>query len=130
MGGVVALPPSLPPLVGRDRELQDLQRLVGLPDEGARGAVVLAGEAGVGKSRLVAELQARALRAGWRVLIGHCLDFGDSALPYLPFTEIFGRSLAEFPDLTDVVTRAHPAVRRLMPRQRVTGEALAAPSDP
>jgi DNA-binding NarL/FixJ family response regulator/tetratricopeptide (TPR) repeat protein len=130
MEGVTASSPSLPPLVGRDREVQDLQRLIGFPDGRVGAAVVIAGDAGVGKSRLVAELQQQARAAEWRVLIGHCLDFGDSALPYLPFTEIFGRSLADYPDLTEAVARAHPAVRRLMPRQRVSGDDPATPTDP
>jgi DNA-binding CsgD family transcriptional regulator/tetratricopeptide (TPR) repeat protein len=130
MDVVVAPQPLLRPLVGRDREMQELEALVGLPDGRTSAAVVIAGDAGVGKSRLVAELQARAVGAGWRVLVGHCLDFGDSALPYLPFTEIFGRLLADSPELTDALARAHPAVRRLLPRRRPAGDDLVAPSDP
>ena len=75
------------PLVGRDRELallsDELRALVG----GRGGALVLAGEPGSGKSRLVVEAR-RQLRAGnllW--LEGRAVSFGRS-LSYLPFIEI------------------------------------------
>ena len=61
------------------------------------GAVLLSGDAGVGKSRILAELTTVATAKSWRVLTGHCLDFGDSALPYLPFSELFGRLATEHP---------------------------------
>ncbi|MEP7764034.1 AAA family ATPase [Sanguibacter sp. 25GB23B1] len=88
------LPHDAPPrsLVGRADELAHLEALLGL--EGAprtADAVLLAGDAGVGKTRLLTELHAHARAEGWRVLVGHCVDLGDSALPYLPFTEILGQ---------------------------------------
>lgn len=130
MEDVPVLTPPRQSLIGRSHELAELQRLVGLPHGEHHGAVLIAGDAGVGKSRLLAELGLRASEAGWRVLVGHCLDFGDSALPYLPFTEIFGRSLSSYPELTETVTRTHPTVRRLMPGQRVAVEDPALPSEP
>ena len=130
MGDVPVLTPPRRSMIGRSDELARLQSLVGVADPAQRGAVLVAGDAGVGKSRLIAELGARAIDSGWRVLVGHCLDFGDSALPYLPFTEVFGRSLADFPELTDAVIRAHPAVRRLMPGQRFAAEDPALPNEP
>ncbi len=86
---------------------------------------MIAGDAGVGKSRLLAELAQQAGADGRRVLVGHCLDFGDSALPYLPFTEVFGRLAADSPGLTDSLVEAHPAVTRLMPGRRLLSAALA-----
>jgi ATP/maltotriose-dependent transcriptional regulator MalT len=123
---------TLRPMIGRGAELNRLLDLVGLGDgapsaPGApvsvANAVVISGDAGVGKSRMLAELRQHALDARWQVLLGHCLDFGDSALPYLPFTEAFGRLAGEDPELTERIVRAHPAVRRLMPGQRLTGDA-------
>ncbi len=112
-------------LIGREDELHELLRLVGLtgddPEPHPR-SVIVAGDAGVGKSRLLAELRAHADDSEWLVLIGHCLDFGDSALPYLPFSEIFGRLPAETATLAETVARTHPAVRRLMPGRRVTSD--------
>jgi DNA-binding CsgD family transcriptional regulator len=107
------------PLVGRRHELDDLARLAGLPPGSAAGVVLLAGDAGVGKTRLLMELRDRAEGAGWRTLAGHCLDFGDSALPYLPFTEILGRLAQESPSFVTGLSDAHPAVRHLLPGQRV-----------
>ncbi len=130
-GDVPVLTPPRRALIGRSNELTELLRLVGPPQREPGGTVLVAGDAGVGKSRLIAELGLRLQDDGWRVLVGHCLDFGDSALPYLPFTEIFGRSLTDFPELTDAVIRAHPAVRRLMPGQRFAAEdAALLPNEP
>ncbi len=55
------------------------------------------GDAGVGKTRLLSEVADGARNAGWQVVVGHCLDFGDDALPYLPFTEVIGRLSADLP---------------------------------
>ena len=113
-------------MIGRGVELSRLLDLVGLTDTSApspANAVVISGDAGVGKSRMLAELRQHALDARWQVLLGHCLDFGDSALPYLPFTEAFGRLAAEDPELSATIVRAHPAVRRLMPGQRLSGDS-------
>ena len=63
-----------PPLVGRRR---DLSRLTEALDEAFAGhgrLAVLVGEAGAGKSRLVAELSAAATRRLGRVLIGRCYE--------------------------------------------------------
>ncbi|MEP6762246.1 MAG: AAA family ATPase, partial [Sporichthyaceae bacterium] len=120
----------LRPMIGRSGELEQLLQLVGLSDDASSRAVVISGDAGVGKSRLLAELRQHALEADWQVLIGHCLDFGDSALPYLPFTEIFGRLSAESATLAEAVAHAHPSVRRLMPGRRMTGDASPGIAEP
>ena len=50
--------------------------------------MLIGGEAGVGKSRLVNEFAARARRAGARVLAGGCLELGADGLPFAPFTSV------------------------------------------
>src|SRR4051794_30176377 len=98
MGGV-AVHATSQALIGRDAELTEIASLLGVssyPDAAGRSApvlrqpvhVVLSGDAGVGKTRLLVELRDLAVGEGWRVVAGHCLDFGDSALPYLPFSEV------------------------------------------
>lgn len=77
------------PLIGRRRELDQLLGFAGVTAADARDVVLLGGDAGIGKTRLLRELGARAREAGHRVLAGHCLDLGDSALPYQPFAEAF-----------------------------------------
>jgi DNA-binding CsgD family transcriptional regulator/tetratricopeptide (TPR) repeat protein len=52
--------------------------------------------------------------------VGHCLDFGDSALPYLPFSEVVGRLVDDLPEETVArVLQAYPAVERLQPGRRL-----------
>ena len=126
-GGVSQPAAETRALVGRVDELQRLESLLGL--EAGRPtvtAVLLGGDAGVGKTRMLAELRPRAIAAGWRVVVGHCLNFGDSALPYLPFSEVFGRLVEEAPDMAEAVVKASPDVARLMPGRRV----LAAADEP
>ncbi|MCW2831719.1 MAG: LuxR family transcriptional regulator [Aeromicrobium sp.] len=77
------------PLFGRRRELEQLLEAAGVTDPGARDVVLVGGDAGIGKTRLLRELGALAREAGHRVMAGHCLDLGDSALPYQPFSEAF-----------------------------------------
>src|SRR4051794_1541902 len=108
-------------LVGRDAELAEVASLLGVrsstgPSEWT--AVLLSGDAGVGKTRLLTELRDLAFAEGWQVVAGHCLDFGDSALPYLPFSEVMGRLAAAVPELLDEVAGRRPVLRALQPGRR------------
>ncbi|HEX4906417.1 MAG TPA: AAA family ATPase [Acidimicrobiales bacterium] len=72
------------PTIGRDDELAVLDRVMG-DLGGGRGAVVLVtGEAGLGKSRLVAEALRRASEETM-VLEGRCAELGAS--PFRPFAD-------------------------------------------
>ncbi len=111
-------------MVGRGDELERLETLLGLEaGDPTVTAVLLGGDAGVGKTRMLAELRPRAIAAGWRVVVGHCLNFGDSALPYLPFSEVFGRLVEQDPEVAESVVKASPDVARLMPGRRVLAAA-------
>ncbi len=84
-------PLSSPPLVGRGRELEALERH--LACEGPP-ALLLAGEPGIGKSRLLQEAAERAGRSGWTVLAGGCHRRGgqDPYAPLLPALERYIRN--------------------------------------
>jgi predicted ATPase len=78
---------AAPVFVGRARELAELDAAFERVREGRPSAVLVGGEAGVGKSRLAAEFGSRARAAGAvRVLAGYCLDLGAEGLPFAPFT--------------------------------------------
>src|SRR3954453_15092561 len=120
-------------LVGRDAELEQLSSRLGISASAGpsdRAAVLLAGDAGVGKTRLLTELRDKAVAERWLVVAGHSLDFADSALPYLPFSEITGRIARELPDLFDEVAARHPALMRLLPGQRMLSQATDPESVP
>jgi DNA-binding CsgD family transcriptional regulator len=81
---------SAPELVGRDRELSELIDALAEADAGRGGLVVIEGEAGIGKSRLVGELVARSVTAGADVYTTACLPFAES-LPYAPVAALLNR---------------------------------------
>src|SRR5437764_8045984 len=80
---------ELPPFVGRSRELVLLERH--LAGEGPP-LLLLAGEPGIGKSRLLREAAQRAASGGWRVLAGGCQRRGGQE-PYAPLLEALERYL-------------------------------------
>lgn len=110
------VPRSTVPLVGRTAELTSLLRALDSASQGTSSAVVLGGDAGVGKTRLVTELLGSAGADG-RVLclLGHCVDLGDTPPPYLPFTEAFTRLSADKPECVDELVGKFPALARLLP---------------
>ena len=73
--------------VGRARELSELDGALEDARAGRGAAVLLGGDAGIGKTRLVSELAQRARAAGFVVLLGHSLDLAGTELPYHPFVE-------------------------------------------
>ena len=78
-----------PTLAGRRVELEQLQSALDRAIEGSSSTVLVAGEAGVGKTRLVTELASSAHDRGMLVLTGGAIGLGDSDLPYGPFAEAF-----------------------------------------
>jgi AAA ATPase domain len=77
MGGRVASPT----FVGRIEELQTLEAARRRAANGEPAVVLVGGEAGIGKTRLAAELMGRCTADGTRVLSGSCVPVGDGALP-------------------------------------------------
>jgi predicted ATPase len=71
--------------VGRREELSVLEGALARANTGLGSVVLIGGEAGIGKSRLISELADRADRGGVVVLVGECLPLGDAELPFAPF---------------------------------------------
>jgi class 3 adenylate cyclase len=79
------------PIVGRQRELEIARRSVDELIGGRGGVLLLTGDIGVGKSRMVAEIRAMLTPEGVadrdRWLEGRCVSFGEN-LPYWPYRDM------------------------------------------
>ncbi|NUU22417.1 MAG: AAA family ATPase [Streptomycetaceae bacterium] len=100
------------PFVGRRAELADLDEALVRARAGDPRALLVAGEAGVGKTRLLSEAAAQASAAGMTVLTGHCVDLGEVGLPYFPFTEILREVEAD--ERLAPILAGHPPIQRLL----------------
>ena len=112
------------PFVERDAERASLRRLVHDALAGHGGLALVAGEPGIGKSRLVAEIGEEAQAGGMRVLTGHCVEM-TGAPPYLPYVEIIEQAISNprsplalreaLGDVAPEIARIVPALRRVFP---------------
>ena len=89
-------PSSAAPFVGRRRELATLAQAWSKAENGASHMILLTGEPGIGKTRLVTEAARRISLAGGVVMYGRC-DRG-SVVPYQPFVEALRGFVAATPD--------------------------------
>ena len=108
---------SCPVLVGRDAEVTRLRAAIERAAAGQAAVVLVAGEAGIGKSRLVAEVVGHAEGLGAVVLAGGCLDVGEGVLAYAPVVEAL-RPLAGLlgpAELERVLGGAGEELARLVP---------------
>ena len=76
-----------PVLVGRQDEMARFMAAYDRACAGEPTVVVVAGEAGVGKSRFVREATERAAGSGARVLTGGCVELGGEGVPFVPVVE-------------------------------------------
>ena len=113
MGGRVA---SLT-FVGRLEELELLEAARRRATDGEPAVVLVGGEAGVGKTRLVAELTDHSAADGIRVLVGGCVPVGDGALPYAPIVEVLRTLIAEVgvAAVRELIGPSWPELARLVP---------------
>jgi predicted ATPase/class 3 adenylate cyclase len=108
------------PFVGRGEEKARLLSAVEQARQGAGAVLLLAGEAGVGKSRLVEEAMAEAQRLGLRVLTGRCVD-QQGAPPYLPTIEHIEDAARQVTpeQLRQALGENAPEIAKLMPELRM-----------
>ncbi|MGH7857710.1 MAG: ATP-binding protein, partial [Candidatus Binatia bacterium] len=112
----VAVERGLTPLVGRERELAQLEDLFRQAKSGGGQVAFLAGEAGIGKSRLVYELRRRLTEAGedaiW--LEGRCVSFGHS-IPLLPIADQLRANfgIEEVDGEPEIIAKVEDGMRRM-----------------
>lgn len=109
------------PFVGRDGELDRFTRALAEVRRGALQCRLVAGEPGIGKTRLMAEFASRAREAGAAVLYGRCDD--EPAVPYQPFIEALRRWVAA---LTSAQRSGIPRAEHLVHLVPELGDVAAA----
>jgi len=102
-GGVTSTSAAMPvpprpgsvesPLVGRAAELREMEEALETALEGRGQVALVSGEAGIGKTRLVAECGWRFENRGGAYVVGRCL-FREGGIPYHPFVEAAERLVA------------------------------------
>jgi class 3 adenylate cyclase len=116
--------------VGRDDELDRLGQLWKEAAAGELRVAFLAGEPGIGKTRLAAELAKRVHDEGATVLAGRCDE--DLGVPYQPFVEALRHFVDHAPALADRLGRYGGELARLVPElgERVPDLPVPLRSDP
>ena len=100
-------------MVGRDEELAVLRAAMIRARQGSGGMVLVTGEAGIGKSRLLEEASGYARILGMAVLAGRAVEGGG---PYRPVAEAFSARLRDAAVPTsDELRPFRPALARLLP---------------
>jgi DNA-binding SARP family transcriptional activator len=124
--------PSTPaiPMVGREGEIQRLERALEESAEGRPRLSIVLGEAGIGKSRLLAELRSRAVTAGARVLLGRSYESAQ-IVPFGPWLDALRRGGAiEEPAITGLDPVWRRELTRLFPELGPQpGDVAEAPDD-
>ena len=107
------------PFVGRDAELAELGRWLDRAARGRGGLVLVGGEPGVGKTRLVEQLLDTARQQHCLTLTGRCYEIEGTA-PFIPFVEIIEQYTRVAPPevLCETLGDAAPEVARLVPDLR------------
>ena len=102
------VPSGTPLLLGREREIAELDEALGLAAQGTPQIVLVGGDAGIGKTTLVADLERRAAELGFTVATGHCLDI-EAGISFAPVVEAVRSLLAGVDDLG-----SRPSARRML----------------
>jgi predicted ATPase len=103
--------PAVLPVVGRDRELDQLHQWLGEARAGRRQIVFVSGEPGIGKTTLVEDF-GRSVAGDPEIVVaqGRCVDQYGAGEPYLPFLEALERLVGQgsHSDFTEALRRCAP----------------------
>ena len=122
--GSVAGRVSSPTLIGRGRELDRVAAALAAARDGHPAFVLVGGEAGVGKTRFLREVAARAGAMGGQVIEGGCVQVGTEGLPYGPLIEALRGLSHVLPaaELEELLGSGRAELARLMPHLQREGE--------
>ncbi|MCP3816802.1 AAA family ATPase [Streptomyces sp. A3M-1-3] len=124
LGGVETRSVS-PVFVGRADELSVLTDALSRAAAGEPQALLVGGEAGVGKTRLVEEFLAEACRRDAVVAVGGCVEIGSEGLPFAPFSTALRALRRQLPqELAAAAAGQEDELARLLPE---LGEAPRGP---
>ncbi|MEU6472189.1 AAA family ATPase [Streptomyces massasporeus] len=127
MLGAVETRSVSPVFVGRAEELGTLHDALVRACEGEPQALLIGGEAGVGKTRLVEEFAAAARDRGAVVALGGCVEIGADGLPFAPFSTALRALRRELPgELAAAAAGQEEELARLLPE---LGESRAGRHD-
>jgi tetratricopeptide (TPR) repeat protein len=110
---------SSPTFVGRREELGTLADAVSAAAAGSESVVLIGGEPGIGKSRLISKFAAGRDASGGTVLVGQCPPLGHGEIPYAPIISVL--RVLERSNLRRVRTQVDELLIGL------TGQGLQAP---
>ena len=113
-----------PVLIGRVSDLLSLHSLIDQTKNGEGGVVLISGEAGIGKSRMVAEAKSYAAGQEFLLLQGNCFP-ADIACPYAPLLDLLRALHASYPptplaaSLENLARDIFPLLPELVPERTV-----------
>lgn len=117
--------------VGREAERAMLSSALDQTLGGEGKVVLIGGGAGVGKTRIAAEISTQAARRGMLTFVGACYD-RDEPVPFVPFVEIFEAALAQTRDqaaLRNALGGDASEIARLVPQLRRAFPDISAPAE-
>jgi DNA-binding NarL/FixJ family response regulator len=119
---------SCPWIVGRDRELQILQHSYDASLDSDPTAVLIGGEVGIGKTRLIKEFADRISAEGAQLLVGCCLPIAEIGPPYAPVAQALRSVLRNHhgDELAALLGDERADIARLLPEYRRPGTAATA----
>lgn len=119
-GSPFATEPDTHPMVGRDREMREIRSLLaGL----GSSVLLLSGEPGIGKTRLLEEAAELGEQSGWRVVRGGCRRRAED--PYAPLTNALSASLAQLSSMErEAALRSASRLGLILPEFSTPGNEL------